>query len=89
MPEVTDAKVLFIRYTPEMEGARSRGEMKLNSFVRLRRLSGGASPTVEVNDLDGADRLLSNPHLLDEAARQFLKCRVVPAEDGWGGWLGN
>jgi hypothetical protein len=41
MLEGTDAKVHFIQYTPEMEQARSRGELKTNSFVRLRKLSVG------------------------------------------------
>ncbi len=89
MLEGTDAKVHFIHYTPEMEAARSRGAMKANSFVRLRRLSEGPSPTLEVSDLGDAEMLLSNPHFLGEAARQLLKCGVVPTEDGWGGWLGR
>ena len=39
MLESTDAKVYFVHYTPEIEEARSRGELRTNSFVRLRKLS--------------------------------------------------
>src|SRR4051812_40945847 len=36
--EGTDARVHYVQYTPEIEGARSRGQLKTNSFIRLRRL---------------------------------------------------
>jgi type IV secretory pathway VirD2 relaxase len=42
MLEGTDAKVHFIQYTPEMEEARSRGELRVNSFVRLQETIGAA-----------------------------------------------
>jgi len=87
MLEGTDAKVHFLRYTPEMEAARSRGEMKTNSFVRFRKLSGAA--TLDISDLGDAEQLLKNLSYLDEAARGLLKRRVIPTEDGWGGWLGR
>ena len=73
MLEGTDAKVHFIQYTPEMEEARSRGELRVNSFVRLRKLSGTArldvsdlaigSATLEVSDLGDAEKLLKNRSL--------------------------
>jgi len=43
MLEGTDAKVHFIQYAPQMEEARSRGELRTNSFVRLRKLSAAAT----------------------------------------------
>jgi len=45
MLEATDAKVHFIHYTPEMEEARSNGEMRTNSFVRLRRINAEGVPS--------------------------------------------
>ena len=54
MLEGTDAKVHFIQYTPEMEEARSRGELRSNSFVRLRKLS-PARALMDVNDLGDAE----------------------------------
>ena len=59
MLEGTDAKVHFIQYTPEMEEARSRGELRANSFIRLRKLS--ATAILEVSDLGDAEGLLKNP----------------------------
>lgn len=85
--EGTDAKVYFVNYTPDMEEARSRGELRTNSFVRLRRSSDGA--LMEVSDLGDAEMLLSSPHHISGAARQLLKRGVIPTEDGWGGWLGR
>ena len=55
MLEGTDAKVHFIQYTPGMEQARSRGELKTNSFIKLRKLSVGEREMLEVNDLGDAE----------------------------------
>jgi type IV secretory pathway VirD2 relaxase len=87
MLEGTDAKVHYIQYTAEMEEARSRGELRINSFVRLRRLAG--SSILDVADLGDAEKLLRNPHDLKETARQLLNRGIVQTEDGWGGWLGR
>ena len=89
MLEGTDAKVYFISYSREMEEARSRGELRTNSFVRLRKLSLGGTPMIEVNDLGDAERLLTNRGHLGEIAREFLKRGIMPTEAGWGGWLGK
>jgi type IV secretory pathway VirD2 relaxase len=89
MLEGTDAKVHFIRYTAEMEEARSRGELRTNSFVRLRKLPVDGGLIADVIDLGDAETLLNNPRHFDEAVRQMLKRGIAPTEDGWGGWLGR
>ena len=89
MLEGTDAKVYFINYSREMEEARSRGELRTNSFVRLRKLSLNGALTLDVNDLGDAEKLLTNPRHLGEKARELLKRGIMPTEDGWGGWLGK
>ena len=89
MLEGTDAKVHFIQYTPGMEQARSRGELKTNSFVRFRKLSVGEREMLEVNDLGDAACLLSNPRHLREKVYELLNRGIRPTEDGWGGWLGR
>ena len=43
----TDAQVHYVYYTPEMEGARGRGGLVTNSFVRLRKLFAGGHPVYE------------------------------------------
>jgi type IV secretory pathway VirD2 relaxase len=87
MLEGTDAKVHFIQYTPEMERARSCGELRTNSFIQLRKLSDTAH--LDVSDLGDADEVLNNARHLNEAASELLKRGVIPTEDGWGGWLGR
>ncbi|MFZ0934128.1 MAG: DUF3363 domain-containing protein [Bryobacteraceae bacterium] len=89
MLEGTDAKVYFISYSREMEGARSRGELRTNSFVRLRKLSPNGALALNVNDLGDAEKLLVNPRHLGERARELIKRGIMPTEDGWGGWLGR
>ncbi len=89
MLEVTDAKVYLIHHTPEMEEARSRGGLRTNSFIRLRKLFVDGSPALEVNDMGNADSILKNRAHLEGTARQFIKRGIIPTEDGWGGWLGR
>jgi hypothetical protein len=89
MLEGTDAKVYFINYSREMEEARSRGDLRTNSFVRLRKLSLDGALTLDVKDLGDADQLLTNPRHLGEEACELLKRGIMPTEDGWGGWLGK
>jgi type IV secretory pathway VirD2 relaxase len=87
MLEGTDAKVHFIQYTSEMEEARSRGELRVNSFVRLQRLSDIA--VLGVSDLGDAEKLMKNTRHLSETASELLKHGITPSEAGWGGWLGR
>ena len=89
MLEGTDAKVYFVHYTAEMEEARSNGELRTNSFIRLRKLFVGGRPVVDIRDFGDADQALKNRALLGERARALLKRGIVPTEDGWGGWLGR
>ena len=87
MLEGVDAKVHFVYYTPEMEQARNRGELRTNSFVVTEELS--PDGYLDVQDLGDAENLLSDPRYLSQTATQLLKRGIVPKEDGWGGWLGR
>jgi len=87
--EGTDAKVHFIHYTPEMDEVRSRGGLRTNYYVRLRKLSIADRSTLDIRDLGDAEKLLNNRRLLEENARALLKRGAMPMEDGWGGWLGK
>jgi hypothetical protein len=82
MQEGTDAKVYFINYGREMEEARSRGELRTNSFVRLRKVSLNGVLTLDVKDLGDAEQLLTNPRHLGEAARELVRRGIMPNEDG-------
>jgi type IV secretory pathway VirD2 relaxase len=87
--EGTDAKVHLIYYTPEMEDARSRGQLRANSFVQLRKRFENGRPLLEVGDLGDAERALHNKGHFSERARELLRIGIVPSEGGWGGWLGR
>lgn len=86
MLEGTDAKVYFVHYTRGMEEARSRGELRTNSFVRLKKLT---ATLIGVTDFGDAERLLMDPLRLGDIARECIKAGVAPVEEGWGGWLGR
>jgi len=87
--EGTDARVHYVPYTPEIEDARGRGQLRANSFVRLRQLFIEGKPSMEVEDLGSADEVINNERHLREGARYFHARGVRPVEDGFGGWLGR
>src|SRR5207302_2261789 len=50
MLEGTDAKVHCIYHTPQMAEARSRGGLRTNRFVRLRKLFENGRPLLEIDE---------------------------------------
>jgi hypothetical protein len=89
MLEGVDARVHYVEYTPEMDVARARGELRTNAFIRLRRLSIDDEAALEIEDLGNSESLLKNRNYLDNKARELLRQGVAPVEEGWGGWLGQ
>jgi type IV secretory pathway VirD2 relaxase len=89
MLEGTDARVHHIYYTPEMDDARSRGNLRTNSFVRLRKAFVDGEPVLEIEDFGDSEALLRNGAHLKQTARTLINRGLVPDEDGWGGWLGR
>jgi len=89
MLEGTDAKVHYIEYTPEMEMLRADGALRVNSYLRLRRMLASGRSIVQVQDLGDSEKVLNNRALMGENARALMKHGIVPTEDGWGGWLGR
>jgi type IV secretory pathway VirD2 relaxase len=89
MLEGVDARVHYVEYTPEMEEARARGELRTNAFVRLRRVLIDDEATLEVEDLGNSESLLKNRNHFESKARELLRQGVAPVEQGWGGWLGQ
>ena len=89
MLEGTDARVYHIHYTPEMEDARSRGGLRTNAFVRLRRQFVDGHPSVEIDELGDSESILKNRTHLKETAQKLIRRGVVPQQDGWNGWLGR
>lgn len=89
MLEGTDARVHFIQYTAEIEQARARGDLRTNSFVRLRRILADEQSALQIEDLGDAEAILKSRGQLDATARSLIKRGILPVEDGWGGWLGR
>jgi type IV secretory pathway VirD2 relaxase len=89
MLEGVDARVHYIEYTREMEEARARGDLRTNTFVRLRRILVDGESRLKVEDLGNSEALLKNRRYFRNQAQQFLKRGILPREDGWGGWLGR
>jgi type IV secretory pathway VirD2 relaxase len=89
MLEATDARVHYVCYTPEIEEARSRGGLRTNSFVRLRKLFSEGRPVLEIDDLGDSESILRNKRHPRETAQRLIRRGVVPQNDGWNGWLGR
>jgi type IV secretory pathway VirD2 relaxase len=87
--EGTDAKVHLVYYSPALEEARSRGQLRPNSFVRLRKQFENGRPVLEVDDFGDAEKILRNTRHLEGTVRPLVKRGILPAEDGWCGWLGR
>ena len=89
MLEGVDARVHFIYHTADVQEARARGELKPNSFARFRRIIVDGDLTLAVEDLGDAEALVNAPERLEATAKTLIKRGILPAEDGWGGWLGR
>jgi type IV secretory pathway VirD2 relaxase len=89
MLEGVDARVHYVECTPEMEEARARGELRTNSFVRLRRVLIDEEAALEIEDLGNSESLLKSQNHFESKARELLRQGVAPVEQGWGGWLGQ
>ncbi len=89
--EGTDGRVYYLRYTPELDEARSRGELTINSFVVITKTVDLESRRqIVVANLGEADALLQNRDHFRSLARRLLQRGIVSLEDdGWGGWLGK
>jgi hypothetical protein len=87
--EGTDARVHYVYYTPEIEAARNRGELRRNSFVQLRKLSAEGRPVLEIDDMGDSEAMLRNNGKLRQLGQRLIRCGIIPQDDGWGGWLGR
>ena len=62
-PEVLHAWAIYLQASEE---ARSRGELRTNSFVRLRKVPVDRAPMLDVNDLGDAEMLCEFSASVDE-----------------------
>jgi hypothetical protein len=89
MLQGTYACVHDVYYTPEVEAARNRGELRTNSFVQLRKSSAEGRPALEIHDTDDAEAILRNKRQLREIGQRLIRSGIIPQDDGWDGWLGR
>jgi type IV secretory pathway VirD2 relaxase len=82
--EGTDAQIHLIYYTPELEEARSRGQLGTNSFIKLRKRFEHGRRTLELTNLGDADELLKKEDVL-----RHLRVNATSATTTWAGWLGR
>lgn len=87
--EGADGRIHFVYYTLEMEEARSRGQLRTNSFVRLHRRFIEGQPVTKIEDFGNAEKLLNNRNYFEATAQRLRELGVFPVQDGWGGWLGR
>lgn len=86
--EGTDAKIHLIYYTPELEEARSRGQLGVNSFVKLKKKFENGRPLLAVENLGDSEKLLGNLKHFRQRARGYSRMED-PSGQPWGGWLGR
>jgi hypothetical protein len=86
--EGTDAKVHIIYYMNELEEARSRGQLDVNSFVELRRIFNNGQPLLHIESLGNSEKLLDNKKYFHQRAQLFLRNGECTPNETWGGWLG-
>ena len=89
--EGTDGRVYYLRYTPELDEARSRGELTTKSFVVITKtIDEDRKGGIVVANLGDAEALLENRDHFRSLAKRLLQRGVVPFDDErWGGWLGR
>ena len=89
--EGTEGRVHYLRYTPELDEARSRGDLPTNSFVVINKtMDENRRRRIVVANLGNAEALFENRDHFRSLAKRLLQRGVVPFDDErWGGWLGR
>ena len=89
--EGTDARVYYLRYTPELDEARSCGDLTTNSFVMIKKtMDENHRRRIVVANLGDAEALFENRDHFRSLAKRLLQRGGVPFDnERWGGWLGR
>ena len=91
MLEGTDGRVYYLRYTPELDEARSRGDLTTNSFVVINKtVDEDRRRRIVVANLGNAETLFQNRDHFRALAKRLTENGVNLSDDErWGGWLGR
>jgi hypothetical protein len=89
--EGTDGKIHLIHHTPEIDVARAAGRLRPDHFVILQKKFVNMRPSLLIEDLGEADKILNNRFALRQAARRLIREGVFGdlQQTAWGGWLGR
>jgi type IV secretory pathway VirD2 relaxase len=89
MLESTDAKVFAINHTRRMQEIRNAGGLRVNQFVRFRKVLAAGRPRIEVEEIGSAENILEDRGHLRQTAQRLARKGITPVEEGWAGWLGR
>ena len=91
MLEGTDGRVYYLGYTPELDEARSRGDLTTNSFVVINKtVDEDRHRRIVVANLGNAEALFENRNHFRSLAKRLTEHGVNLSDDErWGGWLGE
>jgi hypothetical protein len=91
MLEGTDGRVYYLQYTPELDEARSRGDLTTNSFVVINKtVDEDRRRRIVVANLGNAEALFENrDHFRAQATRLIEHGVSLSDDERWGGWLGR
>jgi hypothetical protein len=89
--EGTDAKIHLIYHTQEINAARAAGKLKPDHFAVLQKKFVDTRPSLFIEDLGEADKILGNRSALRQATRRLIRQGVFGdlQQTVWGGWLGK
>ena len=89
MVEGVDGKVHLLYQNEGIQNARHKGQLAINSFVRIEKQFSEGRPFLQVSDLGNAYELLKNSAYLRSTASKLTQRGIVDVERTWSGWLGR
>src|SRR5580698_10198395 len=82
MLEGRDARIHYVYYTPEIEGARNRGGLRTNSFIQLRKSTADSRLMLEIDDMGDSEALLHDKRQLRQVGQRLIRRGIMPEDDG-------
>ena len=82
MLEGTDARIHYVYYTPEIEGARNRGGLRTNSFIQLRKSTADSRPMLEIDDMGDSEALFHDKRQLRQIGQRLIRRGMTSGVDG-------
>jgi hypothetical protein len=86
--EGVEGKIHLLSRSAEMQEARSNGQLRVNSFVRVEKQFARGRAFLKIEDLGDSRQLLQNDAYFRKTAMRLLRAGVLSVEASWGGWLG-